>query len=242
MPFQSLEDAVFNGSSNLADAVRYVQHSGNPNELFDDHQGTSVSLLHYFVMGKTEVGVEIMLRIGADPNTRASDGLTALWMAVIMNDPKIARLLVDAGADVNARDPRDGNTPLHAALINGSKDIAKLLIEKGANPDISNYKGITARHLTNFKAMIAGGWDTSKPNKGSSFFDNLNGMSEQGLVGMTNLLPIMIKSRVESGEITPQRGAMLNSLVDELKQTDNLPLEIRSTRIKEIKEKLLAIL
>jgi len=83
MPFRSLEDPIFNGSSNLADAVRYVMQAGNPNELFDDHQSTRVSLLHYFVMGRIKIGVEGMLSVGADPNTHASDVL--FWPPILVD-------------------------------------------------------------------------------------------------------------------------------------------------------------
>jgi ankyrin repeat protein len=38
-----------------------------------------------------------MFSIGADPNTRASDGLTPLWIAVINGDSETARLLVEGG-------------------------------------------------------------------------------------------------------------------------------------------------
>ena len=183
-----------------------------------------------------------MLQIGADPNTRASDGLTPLWMALINNDSEIVRLLVMGGADVNAPEPRNGDTPLLGALSTDKTEIAQLLIDSGANPDIPNNKGITARQVRNFKVMKAGGWDPSKPNLGSAFFDNLGRMSEEGLIAFFNLLPRMIEIRVKSGEIDPQRAAQLNSLLREFEQAMSLPLQIRSTRMREIREKLVAIM
>jgi ankyrin repeat protein len=44
------------------------------------------------------------------------------------------RLLIDSGADVDAR-TEDGRTPLHWAALNKSLDMARLLIERGANTD-----------------------------------------------------------------------------------------------------------
>jgi ankyrin repeat protein len=45
---------------------------------------------------------------------------------------KMVELLIDKGADVNARD-ESGWTPLHYAAFNGHKDVAELLIAKGAD-------------------------------------------------------------------------------------------------------------
>ncbi len=238
MSFQSLEDAVFNGGPR--DAARYVMQSGNPNELFNDRNGTFVSLLHYFVMLKITPGVEGLLSLDADPNIRASDGLAPLTMAVINNDPDIIRVLVKGGADINVREPRNGDTPLSAALLGGKHESAEALMALGANPDIPNNKGITARQISSFQVMEAGGWDPSRPNFGSSLFDNLSGMSEEGLIGFCNLLPLMLKSSLDSGKMTPQRGAMLNSFLHEFKQAIQLPLKIRVIRMKEICAKLQA--
>ena len=48
-------------------------------------------------------------------------------MTVGFSDTEITKLLIEAGADVNAKD-RYGKTPLHLA----SKSAAKVLIENGA--------------------------------------------------------------------------------------------------------------
>jgi hypothetical protein len=234
MQFQSLEDAVFRGSSNLADAVRYVMQSGNPNELFDDHHGTLVSVLHYFVMGKVKLGVEGMLSIGADPNVRTSNGETPLLMAVINDDSAIARLLVEKGADVNAREPREGNTPLHAALFAGKHEMAQLLMSSGADAGIPNNKGITARAISAFQR--AGRPDPAK------LLENLAGMSEEELYAVLELLPLMIKIRVDSGGMTPQRAMLLEPIIRELKETINLDHITRAVRLAELRDRLLAIM
>jgi len=44
----------------------------------------------------------------------------------------VARLLIEKGADVNARD-NNGSTPLIAAAFKGRSGIAQLLIDKGAD-------------------------------------------------------------------------------------------------------------
>jgi len=87
--------------------------------------------------------VRRILAAGADPNERVDlpephrMSLTPLVQAVFMRVPGIVSLLIDAGADVNARDAQD-DTPLIwlAEVPNEPPDqieIAKLLLDAGAD-------------------------------------------------------------------------------------------------------------
>jgi ankyrin repeat protein len=53
---------------------------------------------------------------------------------------EIARILIDAGADLNVQD-EDGWTPLHWAAECEQDEIAKMLINAGAIKDIQDNKG-----------------------------------------------------------------------------------------------------
>jgi ankyrin repeat protein len=60
---------------------------------------------------------------------------------------EVMRLLIEAGADVNARDEaRIGNTPLREVAGNCSFEVAKLLIDAGADPRIPGWMHLTALH------------------------------------------------------------------------------------------------
>ena len=59
----------------------------------------------------------------------------------------IAALLLDKGADVNARDSV-GNTPLHDACRGGHCGVAALLIARGANVNTEDDYSNTALHET----------------------------------------------------------------------------------------------
>ena len=69
-------------------------------------------------------------------------GVTALSWAVLLDDTKIAKFLIEKGAAVNAKS-RDGSTPLHSAAFLGRTEIAELLIQKGADINAKNYNGDT---------------------------------------------------------------------------------------------------
>jgi ankyrin repeat protein len=54
-----------------------------------------------------------------------------LHRAAQYDDREVIELLIDNGAQLNARD-KEGNTPVGVALMNGRKEIAKFLRRHGA--------------------------------------------------------------------------------------------------------------
>jgi len=67
----------------------------------------------------------------------------AVDAAVSMRSPRIVRLLIDYGADINMIDS-DGDTPLHRAASQGSLEIVKALLNAGADVDVKNDMGLKA--------------------------------------------------------------------------------------------------
>lgn len=63
-------------------------------------------------------------------------GFTALHYAARDGNMESARLLIQAGADVNQTSEGDQSSPLLVAVINGNYDLAKELLEAGADPNI----------------------------------------------------------------------------------------------------------
>ncbi len=88
--------------------------------------------------------VELLLARGGEVNTHARHPfhVAALHAALAGPQPGIARLLVDAGADVNARQ-QAGIAPLHETAQNGDLELTQLLLDHGADPSAVDDKGKT---------------------------------------------------------------------------------------------------
>ena len=85
------------------------------------------------------------------------------------DNQETVKALIEAGADVNAKD-EDGNTPFHFAK---DAEIARLLIDKGANVNAKNNKGETPLHFAKnaeiAQLLIDKGADmNAKNNKGET--------------------------------------------------------------------------
>lgn len=68
----------------------------------------------------------------------------ALFEAVVRGDLAALRRTIEAGADVDQREPAGGSTPLIAAALFGRPGTAKALIDAGADVDARNNDGSTA--------------------------------------------------------------------------------------------------
>ncbi|XP_027198545.2 protein phosphatase 1 regulatory subunit 16A-like [Dermatophagoides pteronyssinus] len=76
--------------------------------------------------------VKRLLMLGVSPDSTNEDGLTALHQCCIDNCEEMMRLLIEFGANVNAKDSEQW-TPLHAAATCGHLNLIKLLIENNAD-------------------------------------------------------------------------------------------------------------
>ena len=86
--------------------------------------------------------VQDLITLGAnlDWQDELSSNRTSLHLAVYHNFSKIAKMLIDAGADTNIQDSW-GDTPLHVAIMKNNSIIAQMLLDAGARTDIQNHSG-----------------------------------------------------------------------------------------------------
>ena len=89
----------------------------------------------YAVLYSDRATLRQLLQKEADPNKRNDANATALMWAA--TDLEKTRVLLESGADVNARS-NDGRTPLFVATTrHGAAPVVKLLLDRGADPKVS---------------------------------------------------------------------------------------------------------
>lgn len=119
--------------------------------------------LHLAVFFGHAEAARLLLDKGANISARTTNALAnqPLHAAVAGSDTGArlvcARLLVDAGADVNDRQS-GGFTPIMSAAQNGDSDLAQLLLEHGADASARDDQGRSAVDL----ALAAGHGDLSR--------------------------------------------------------------------------------
>jgi len=147
------------------DAVRYLIRAGADPNCRAPHGKTALSMaIEYFTPNHSErnkndftIVVRELIAAGAEINVHDDNGLTPLLWASAAENEDIARVLLEAGADVNARSRvriRPGHylivTPLIYAVINsmndkdGSLALIRLLLERGADVTAKDTHGTTA--------------------------------------------------------------------------------------------------
>ncbi len=100
------------------------------------------------VVGDQAEIVAKLLLASANPNTVDTGGLTPLHLCARNYSAESAKLLLGAGALVDAQD-LFGNTPLSDAVFDsrGRSALIDILLAAGADQHIANYSGVSARAL-----------------------------------------------------------------------------------------------
>ncbi|KAH9003818.1 ankyrin repeat-containing domain protein [Lactarius hatsudake] len=144
-----LQVAAFTGR--LAIARVLLDYGANPD--VEDEDGST--LLHLVCerdqlseghrSQENDVGiVRLLLKFGVDANVRTKDKTTPLHLVAQNGGPKIARVLIDHGANVDAKND-EGETPLY--LASGSRyHVAHLLLKRGAEVNARTKNKATPLH------------------------------------------------------------------------------------------------
>lgn len=80
---------------------------------------------------------------GISLDVRDYAGNTPLHLAAFNDQPNTVTFLLDAGADINARNSGTGYTALHAAARNGDWESLRILLQASASIDVENDEGET---------------------------------------------------------------------------------------------------
>ncbi|KAK0648989.1 hypothetical protein B0T16DRAFT_409230 [Cercophora newfieldiana] len=131
-------DLCLGAASDLQDSVEKVESKGNPDGWLDE------LIRNHLAFGDFMLGPADGELFGIDTNDEDErKRMSPLSWAAINGAEAIARLLLDKGADVDAK-IAGGWTPLLLAAYKGHHGIVKSLLDKGADTQARNDKGATA--------------------------------------------------------------------------------------------------
>jgi ankyrin repeat protein len=91
--------------------------------------------------------VEMLLAAGVSPRTPEPGGNTPLHAAALSGRLDIARRLIEAGAEVDARHTQDRATPLHYAITGDHAAMLEFLLARGADPSAVYGDLVSGLHL-----------------------------------------------------------------------------------------------
>lgn len=117
--------------------------------------GSSLDVFEAAALG-AEARLTVLL--ASDPglmHAYSGDGWTALHLAAFFGKLAAVRLLLEAGADTEARaHNRQDNMPLHAATAAQRRDVAEALVHEGADLEARNAEGMTPLHMAAYAGDI----------------------------------------------------------------------------------------
>lgn len=99
--------------------------------------------IHTAVLTGNQEALKQHIAAGSDLNAKDPfGGSSPLISAAVFGKPEEAKILIDAGADINFQN-NDGSTALHTAAFFCRPEIVQMLLDAGADKNIKNKYGAT---------------------------------------------------------------------------------------------------
>lgn len=131
-------DACENGDVDCV--TRYVETVDRSTYLQDDAAlNSSVYYDHPEVL-------RILLEAGVDPNIHG-EHVPALHVAAANDNVKAATILIEHGAEIDARDTANNDTALMYGIRDGKLNITEYLLRQGADPNLTDKNGLAPLHI-----------------------------------------------------------------------------------------------
>lgn len=156
----------------------------------DSRDNNGLTLLMHYLEYNEHPDIDTvarLLKMGANPNARDLYGDTPLLIAVAdCQNVEIIKLLLNAGADVNARN-EDLMTPLMASVSNKNAEVVSLMIKAGADINAQDkyedsalhYASVDAVNPTVIDVLLNAGADATIVNdNGRKAFESANEYSD----------------------------------------------------------------
>ena len=137
----ALIEAVRNGRHDIAETL--IHHNCNMN-----NGGKSKNALAHACSKNDMPMVQMLITAGAEVSHKASDKAQPLIIAANHGFFEVAEVLINAGADVNAKDQRNNTTAIIAAAKRNDARMISLLVESGADVEGTAWDGWTALAFT----------------------------------------------------------------------------------------------
>lgn len=116
----------------------------------DDSLDTPFRWLEAILVNACELGtddiVDTLLRLGANPDSTDSFGVSALGRAC-WQWPRIVEMLLQQGADTEWRPSPEKVLPLSAAAAGGSAEVVRILLDNGASVTTKEDHGLLPLHI-----------------------------------------------------------------------------------------------
>ena len=183
--------------------------------------GERVTPLHAALdMGHLSTAM-LLLRRGADMESRDFANRTPLHMASYRGHAEVVSWLIDCGVNLSAESD-DRETPLYLASKYGRQDAARLLLEHSADPNYQNAEGLTplraawqGGHIDNVCLLLHHGADAKSPdNRGNP---PLHVLVQEGYCSNRSRLdfasppsPEFLKHRLDIATLLLEHGADAN--------------------------------
>lgn len=112
------------------------------------NDGGGSTPLHYACKKAHPKVVELLVKAGADVNSRKVDRCTPLHDALVYHDDgearaRIVRFLFENGADWNTPGGPFGSTPFHWACEHGTVEIVRIFLDQDADTEVLDERGAT---------------------------------------------------------------------------------------------------
>jgi ankyrin repeat protein len=195
-----------------------------PTLVFGEENLSVNARLLVFARNGDASGVERSLKEGAAANSRNRLGETALIIALKKNDFRIARVMLDAGTDVNLA-AVSGVTPLMAAAYVGQADIVKELLAEGADMNALDRLGKNAMTYAagEGNAEIVGLLLAKGVDPNAVYQNDLTALMWAAGEGKTEAVKVLLDAGART-DLKDNRGKTAADIARELKHDDTVRL------------------